>query len=44
MHRMKLPRGMGLAFLRDTSGAPGVTEIQDLIRKHDAAQTAKLQQ
>ena len=42
--RMKLPRGMDLAFLRDTSGAPAIAEIQALIRKHDAEQTSKLQQ
>ena len=32
--RMKLPRGMDLAFLRDTSGNPAIAEIQALIRKH----------
>ena len=42
--RMRLPRGMDLAFLRDTSGNPAIAEIQALIRKHDAEQTSKLQQ
>ena len=42
--RMKLPRGMDFAFLRDISGDPAIAEIQELIRKHDAGQTSKLQQ
>jgi putative SOS response-associated peptidase YedK len=42
--KIKLPRGMDMAFMRDTSGNPGVTEIQSMIRKFDEAQATKLQQ
>ena len=42
--KLKLPRGMELAFLRDTSGRPEIAEIQSMIRKHDAEQQSKLQQ
>ncbi|QBB70623.1 hypothetical protein ELE36_09730 [Pseudolysobacter antarcticus] len=42
--KIKLPRGMDMAFLRDTSGNPQVTEIQSMIRTFDEAQATKLQQ
>ena len=42
--KMKLPRAMDMAFLRDTSNDPGVLEIQSMIRRYDTEQATKLQQ
>ncbi|QBB71201.1 hypothetical protein ELE36_13030 [Pseudolysobacter antarcticus] len=42
--KMKLPRAMDMAFLRDTSNEPDVLKIQSMIRRYDAEQATKLQQ